>query len=104
MRVGRKWPGSAPGHEWKKPGDVVEVDDGLGQELVAIPNGGFYEVVPTAEADQDDSPKPKPEHGKADDETPATDGADAEPDEAPEEPKRRPGRPRKPKPEAEISE
>lgn len=99
MRVGRKWPGSAPGHEWKKPGDVVEVDDGLGQELVAIPNGGFYEVVPTADADQVDSPEP--EHGKADDETPAT---DAGPDEAPEEPKRRPGRPRKPKPEAEISE
>lgn len=49
MQVGRKWPGSAPGHEWKKPDDVVEVDDALGQELVAIPGGGFYEVIPDAE-------------------------------------------------------
>lgn len=46
MLVGRKWPGNAPGHEWKKAGDVLEVDDRLGQELVAIPGGGFYEVIP----------------------------------------------------------
>ncbi|MEV8523135.1 hypothetical protein AB0451_03105 [Streptomyces sp. NPDC052000] len=102
MQVGRKWPGSAPGHEWKKAGDVVEVDDDLGQELVAIPDGGFYEVVPTAAEDHVDSPEP--EHGEAADENPAPDEAEGDQEVAPEEPKRRPGRPRKPKPEAEISE
>lgn len=74
MQVGRKWPGSAPGHEWKKAGDVVEVDDALGQELVAIPGGGFYEVIPDVEVAE-------PAADKAD---------DSEVVEAPAVPKRRP--------------
>lgn len=74
MHVGRQWPGSAPGHEWKKAGDVVEVDDALGQELVAIPGGGFYEVTPDAEVAE-------PAAEKTD---------DSEVAEAPTAPKRRP--------------
>ena len=38
--------GSAPGHTWDKDGDVLEVDDALGAELLAIPGGGFTEVAP----------------------------------------------------------
>ncbi|MFD7016134.1 hypothetical protein [Streptomyces sp. NPDC059928] len=99
MQVGRKWPGSAPGHEWTKADDVVEVDDDLGQELVAIPDGGFYEVLPAASA-RDDPPESEPTAGG----TPASDEAEGDQEEVPEEPKRRPGRPRKPKPEDEVSE
>ncbi|MEV5944443.1 hypothetical protein [Streptomyces sp. NPDC051994] len=89
MQLGRKWPGSAPGHEWKQADDVVEVDDQLGLELLAIPNGGFYEVTPKPEAG--DEPEPEPDTAPDSEDTP-------------EQPKRRPGRPRKSPPEAEVSE
>lgn len=36
-------PGGAPGYEWKKAGDVVDVPEDLAAELLAIPDGGFSE-------------------------------------------------------------
>ncbi|MBX7464967.1 hypothetical protein K1Y80_02575 [Streptomyces sp. MAG02] len=100
MKVGRKWPGSAPGHEWKKADDVVEVDDRLGQELVAIPGGGFYEVVPTSSDVRGKDPEPDPSAK----DTPAPDEDSNDAELKADEPKRRPGRPRKPKPEDEVTE
>lgn len=44
MWVRKEKAGSAPGHTWEHDGDVLEVDDDLGHELVAIPTGGFSEV------------------------------------------------------------
>ncbi|MDJ0342288.1 hypothetical protein QMK19_03680 [Streptomyces sp. H10-C2] len=44
-------PGAAPGGlVWTTPDDVVEVDDGLGVELLSIPGAGFSEApAPAAE-------------------------------------------------------
>lgn len=67
--------GSAPGHTWEKPGDVVEVDDELAYQLLAIPYGGFSESEP-----------PEPES----DPEPDPDGED-------DAPKRKGGRPRLPR-------
>lgn len=73
--------GSAPGHTWEKPGDVVEVDDELAYQLLAIPYGGFSEAEPPApEPDPDPESDPEPE-----------------PDDEDETPKRKGGRPRLPR-------
>lgn len=87
-----KVPGSAPGGlTWNTLDDVVEVDDELGLELLAIPGAGFEEAP---------APARKPVV-----EAPTTDAAaapaDAEVVEAPAAPKR--GRPRKAA-QPEISE
>lgn len=44
MLLGKKLAGSAPGHTWENDGDVIDVDDVLALELIAIPGGGFYEA------------------------------------------------------------
>lgn len=69
--------GAAPGHTWENPGDVVEVDDELAYQLLAIPCGGFSEAEPPAAAPEDD-----PEH---------------KPDDEEDTPKRKGGRPRLPR-------
>lgn len=47
--------GGAPGVTWEADGDVREVDDELGQDLLAIPAGGFTEVsAPDPDDDPDD--------------------------------------------------
>lgn len=75
MFVRKAQAGSAPGHTWEKDGDVLEVDDDLAWDLLAIPNGGFTEAdAPAAE------PEPEPE-------PPAEEEA----------PKRKGGRPRLPR-------
>lgn len=80
-------PGAAPGGlVWSTPQDVVEVDDGLGQELLVI--GGFAEAPAPATADQ-----------VVDDQV--VDMATPEVVEAPTAPRR--GRPRKAT-DAEVSE
>ena len=66
--------GSAPGHHWETDGAIREVDDDLGYQLLAIPNGGFSEVDglwQEEEEDGEDTPKkrvgrpplPRDEHG-----------------------------------------
>lgn len=47
--------GNAPGYTWENDGDVLEVPDELGLDLVAIPDGGFSEAAPP-----DDVPDPAP--------------------------------------------
>ncbi len=46
MYVRKVRAGSAAGHTWPHDGAVVEVPDGLGHELLTIPDGGFAEVRP----------------------------------------------------------
>lgn len=36
----------AEGHYWTKPGEVIEVADSLGLQLIRIPGGGFAEANP----------------------------------------------------------
>lgn len=57
MFVRKEKAGSAPGHTWAKDGDVLEVPDHLGHELLRIPHGGFTEVSAPAPAP---APKAKP--------------------------------------------
>lgn len=58
MWLTRNTAGSAEGGlVWNKPGDVVEVPDEVGEQLLAIPGGGFAEVArpdsaPAAPADE----------------------------------------------------
>lgn len=91
MWVRKNEPGSAPGHTWENAGDVLEVADDLGMDLVVIPNGGFTEVPAPAE----DPAEPEPATGP----DPA---ADADPelatevDEAPPHTARKPGARTKP--------
>jgi len=42
--VRKDLPGTVPGYNWHKAGDVVEVHDALAHELFRIP--GFTEVIP----------------------------------------------------------
>lgn len=74
--------GNIPGHQWEHDGQVIEVDDELAWDLLAIPDGGFSEAQP---------PKEEPLDPEPDAETPS------EPveDEEPAKPKRGPGRPKK---------
>lgn len=81
--------GNAPGYTWENDGDVLEVPDELGLDLVAIPDGGFSEAAPP-----DDVPEPAPSE-EADDavvteisEAPGEDAA-AEPAKAPAKPSTR---------------
>lgn len=76
--------GGAPGHQWEHDGQVIEVDDDLAWELLAIPNGGFSEAEPP----QDEPAEPEPE--KEPEESP-----EPPEDEEPPKPKRGPGRPKK---------
>jgi hypothetical protein len=77
--------GSAPGHTWENAGDVIEVDDELAWQLLAIPGGGFAEV-------------PAPEPAPVVDEPPADEEPEPETDSDEEEaPKRKGGRPRLPR-------
>lgn len=47
MYVSKALPGGASGgFYWENPGDVLEVPDWLGEQLLDIPNGGFSEVEP----------------------------------------------------------
>lgn len=56
MFVRKNLPGGASGgYTWDKPGAVLEIPDWLGEELLAIPNGGFTEVFPEPD------PEPEPE-------------------------------------------
>lgn len=48
--------GAAPGFTWHTSGEVVEVPDELGQELLEIPGAGFEEVAAPPAA-----PEPAPE-------------------------------------------
>lgn len=49
LRKTKLLPGGAPGGlEWKSDQDVVEVDDEIGLELIAIPDAGFSEAAPPA--------------------------------------------------------
>lgn len=52
--------GSAPGHHWEMDGSVLEVDDDLAYELLAIPGGGFSEAEPARDEEGEDAPKKKP--------------------------------------------
>lgn len=36
--------GSAPGYIWTSDGQIIEVDDNLGLQLLAIPGGGFTQA------------------------------------------------------------
>lgn len=74
--------GSAPGYQWERDGQVIEVDDELAWDLLAIPNGGFSEA---------DAPKTEP---VAEDPEPET-APESPSDEEPSKPKRGPGRPKK---------
>lgn len=72
--------GSAPGYEWPHDGAVIEVDDELAEQLLAIPNGGFHAAeAPPAEAKAVET-KEEP-------------GEEVET----EEPKKSPGRPKLPR-------
>jgi hypothetical protein len=53
--------GSCPGHTWDSDGAVVEVDDALAVELLAIPDGGFSEVAPSAQLSAPDGSADGPE-------------------------------------------
>lgn len=62
MLVRKDKAGSAPGYTWDKDGQVLEVPDALGADLVAIPGGGFTEIAP-GNADEpvvEAPPAPKP--------------------------------------------
>jgi len=74
--------GSVPGHQWTYDGEVIEVDDDLAQDLLAIPTGGFSEAEPPKAEPVDPEPEEEPE-------TPQ------ELPEGEEPPKRKPGRPKK---------
>jgi hypothetical protein len=57
--------GSAPGHTWDEDGAVVEVDDGLGEELLALTGAGFSRAeasaIPVVEAPTSDEPGDEPD-------------------------------------------
>jgi hypothetical protein len=70
------------GYTWEHDGDVVEVPDALGNELLAIPGGDFVHVPEdAAEADTD----PAPGDGEADaDEDDGSEPRDGDEDTAPD--------------------
>lgn len=74
--------GNAPGYEWPHDGAVIEVDDELAQQLLAMPDGGFHvaeaPTVETKTVETKEEPKGEVE---------------------PEEPKKSPGRPKLPRDE-----
>lgn len=53
--------GSCPGHTWESDGAVLEVDDALAAELLAIPGGGFSEVAATSQPAAVDGPPAAPD-------------------------------------------
>lgn len=83
--------GTAAEHVWDKDGAVVEVPDGLGQELLAIRGAGFAEV---------DAPKRTSKKDEKTDDSDAGDTKQSEPEGEDsgqaEKPAPRRGRPRKP--------
>jgi hypothetical protein len=97
MYIRKARAGSVPGHTWGKDGEVVEVEDCFGEELLLIPNGGFS----IAEAPKEPEPAPfeEPETQQEfdevlDKEEPVE--VDAEPEEATEQ-RKGPGRPKLPR-------
>src|ERR1039458_4037240 len=50
MKLGNKHSAAAPGGYSWDPGDVVEVPDAFGRELLLIQGAGFHEVSPAAVA------------------------------------------------------
>ena len=46
MWLRKRTAGNAPGLSWENDGDVLEVPDGLGAELLALPAGDFEEADP----------------------------------------------------------
>lgn len=53
--------GSAPGVVWHEDGDVQEVPDDLGWQLLDIPFGGFTMVEPEPEPEPELDNEPEPE-------------------------------------------
>lgn len=53
MHVRKALPGGASGgYYWENPGDVLEIPDWLGEQLLEIRNGGFSEVFPEDEFEE----------------------------------------------------
>lgn len=86
MYVRKEQAGSAPGHTWEEDGQVIEVDDELAEQLLAIPNGGFSEAAP---------PPAEPEKK----EEPGEESGEEEPEEDETSTKKKGGRPRLPRDE-----
>ena len=64
MKLGNKGSAAAPGGYTWNEGDVVEVPDAFGRELLLIQGSGFYEVSPAAVAARrvvEVTPEPEPE-------------------------------------------
>jgi hypothetical protein len=61
MWVGKQQAGSGAHHVWAHDGDVIEVDDELGAQLLAIPGGGFFEgEAPAGHAPAGEAPDVDP--------------------------------------------
>lgn len=57
--------GSAPGYTWERDGQIIEVEDELAAQLLAIPYGGFSEAAPpTVEEDPEETPATKKKGGR----------------------------------------
>jgi hypothetical protein len=61
MFVRKDTAGAAPGFTWHIAGDVVEVPDDFGRELLEIPKGGFTEVAPHEVPTPEPEAAPEPE-------------------------------------------
>ena len=44
--------GSAPGYTWEGGGQVIEVEDELAYQLLAMPDGGFSQATPSASEEE----------------------------------------------------
>jgi hypothetical protein len=66
MKLGNKHSAAAPGGYSWDPGDVVEVPDAFGRELLLIQGGGFFEHLTAARQVVTVTPEPEVETPEAD--------------------------------------